>query len=221
MSDSTSVGVLTNIFTAPSLAFAAIKERPNPWLPLLVLIAFTFVVQFMYMQSVDLPWLIDHQLQQGGATMTDAQRTQLVDATTGAVLPIADGSPGRAVVRLREPPFSRPVVATEGSVVAFLEPEACLAMPQGNGVKVYTQSQGSLYDHQQIAKVLKLDPAEVEIALCASGGAFGAKEELSIQAQTALAAHLLGRPVKTVLTRAESTQHHVKRHAMTIAAFVS
>jgi xanthine dehydrogenase molybdenum-binding subunit len=101
--------------------------------------------------------------------------------------------------------------------IAFLEPEACLVTPQGGGVKVHTQSQGSVYDHQQIAKVLKLDPAQVEIALCASGGAFGAKEELSIQAQTALAAQLLGRPVKTVLTRAESTQHHVKRHAMTIA----
>ena len=104
--------------------------------------------------------------------------------------------------------------------IAFLEPEACLVTPQGGGVKVHTQSQGSLYDHQQIAKVLKLDPAQVEIALCASGGAFGAKEELSIQAQTALAAQLLGRPVKTVLTRAESTQHHVKRHAMTIALTV-
>ena len=104
--------------------------------------------------------------------------------------------------------------------IAFLEPEACLVTPQGDGVKVHTQSQGSLYDHQQIAKVLKLDPAQVEIALCASGGAFGAKEELSIQAQTALAAQLLGRPVKTVLTRAESTQHHVKRHAMTIALTV-
>jgi xanthine dehydrogenase molybdenum-binding subunit len=104
--------------------------------------------------------------------------------------------------------------------IAFLEPEACLVTPQGNGVKVYTQSQGSVYDHQQIAKVLKLDPADVEIALCASGGAFGAKEELSIQGQTALAAHLLGRPVKTVLTRAESSQHHVKRHAMTLSLTV-
>jgi xanthine dehydrogenase molybdenum-binding subunit len=77
-----------------------------------------------------------------------------------------------------------------------------------------------VYDHQQIAKVLNLDPAHVEIALCASGGAFGAKEELSIQAQTAIAARLLDRPVKTVLTREQSTQHHVKRHAMTIALTV-
>ena len=99
---------------------------------------------------------------------------------------------------------------------AFLEPEACLALPQGRGVKVHTQSQGSIFDQRQIAKVLKLPLEDVEIELAASGGAFGAKEELSIQAQTALAAYLLGRPVKTVLTRKQSTQHHVKRHPMTM-----
>jgi len=82
MADSSSVGVLSNIFTAPSLAFAAIKERPNPWLPLLVLIGAVFIVQFVYMQVVDFPWLIDHQLQQAGGNMTEAQRAQLVDATT-------------------------------------------------------------------------------------------------------------------------------------------
>ncbi len=87
-------------------------------------------------------------------------------------------------------------------------------------VAVHTDSQGSVYDQQQIAKVLNIDPTEVEIYLAASGGAFGAKEELSIQAQTALAAHLLGRPVKTVLTREQSTQHHVKRHAMTVTLTV-
>jgi xanthine dehydrogenase molybdenum-binding subunit len=105
---------------------------------------------------------------------------------------------------------------TQPIEIAFLEPEACLALPQGNGIKVITDSQGSVYDHQQIAKILKLDPKDVEIALLPSGGAFGAKEELSVQGQTAMAALLLGRPVKTVLTREQSTQHHVKRHAMTV-----
>ncbi len=99
---------------------------------------------------------------------------------------------------------------------AFLEPEACLALPQGNGVKVHSESQGSTFDQRQIARVLNLPLEDVEIALAASGGAFGAKEELSIQAQTALAAHLLGRPVRTVLTRKQSTQHHVRRHPMTL-----
>ena len=104
--------------------------------------------------------------------------------------------------------------------IAFLEPEACLVIPAGKGVIVHTDSQGSLYDHAQIAKVLALDPKDVAIELHASGGAFGAKEELSIQAQTAIAAFLLGTPVKTVLTREQSTQHHVKRHKMTISLTV-
>jgi hypothetical protein len=81
MSDSTSVGVLSNIFTAPSLAFAAIKERPNPWLPLLVLMVSVFLQQFMYMQAVDYPWMMDQQLQQAG-NMTEEQRAQTVDAMT-------------------------------------------------------------------------------------------------------------------------------------------
>jgi selenium-dependent xanthine dehydrogenase len=110
--------------------------------------------------------------------------------------------------------------ATQAIDPAFLEPEACLALPQGKGVKVHSQSQGSGFDQKQIAAVLKLPLEEVEIALAASGGAFGAKEELSIQAQTALAAHLLQRPVKTVLTRPQSTQHHVKRHPMTLTLTV-
>jgi xanthine dehydrogenase molybdenum-binding subunit len=101
--------------------------------------------------------------------------------------------------------------------IAFLEPESCLAVPlPDGGVKVHTQSQGSVYDHAQIARILGVDPSKVEIALAASGGAFGAKEELSIQGQTAVAAFLLQRPVKTTLTRPQSTQHHVKRHAMNV-----
>ncbi|MDP8989159.1 MAG: molybdopterin-dependent oxidoreductase [Acidobacteriota bacterium] len=108
------------------------------------------------------------------------------------------------------------VFSTQPIEPAFLEPEACLALPQGKGVKVWTQSQGSVFDQKQIAATLKLPLDDVEIALAASGGAFGAKEELSIQAQTALAAFLMGRPVKTVLTRKQSTQLHPKRHPMTM-----
>jgi xanthine dehydrogenase molybdenum-binding subunit len=106
--------------------------------------------------------------------------------------------------------------ATQPIEPAFLEPEACLALPQGAGIKVYTQSQGSVFDQNQIARVLNLPLESVEIALAASGGAFGAKEELSIQAQTAVAAFLLQCPVKSVLTRRESTQLHPKRHPMTL-----
>jgi xanthine dehydrogenase molybdenum-binding subunit len=114
--------------------------------------------------------------------------------------------------------------ATQAVDPAFLEPESCLAYPldiadpkgprRTKGIKVHSESQGSQFDQKTIARVLNLPESDVEIALAASGGAFGAKEELSIQAQTAMAAFLLGRPVKTTLTRDQSTQHHVKRHPM-------
>ncbi len=105
---------------------------------------------------------------------------------------------------------------TQAIEPAFLEPESCLAIPQQDGIKFFSQSQGSTYDKKQVAEVLNLPEDKVEVQLASSGGAFGAKEELSIQAQTALAAFLLQRPVKTTLTRKQSTQHHVKRHPMTL-----
>lgn len=79
MAQNSSAGVLSNIFTAPQAAFAAIKERPSPWLPLLVLMIGTFGVQYAYIHAVDLPWLLDQQLQATG-NMTDEQRNQAVDA---------------------------------------------------------------------------------------------------------------------------------------------
>ena len=93
------------------------------------------------------------------------------------------------------------VFQTQAIDPAFLEPESCLAFPQGKGVKVYSQSQGSTYDHNDDRQVLNIPREDVEVALASSGGAFGAKEDLTIQGQTALAASLLDRPVKTTLTR--------------------
>lgn len=79
MSDSSSVGVLSNIFTAPSVAFRSLKERPSPWLSLLILLVGYAAVSYLYLQVVDLAWMLDHQLAQGG-NLTDEQRSQAVDA---------------------------------------------------------------------------------------------------------------------------------------------
>jgi Yip1-like protein len=79
MSDSTSVGVLSNIFTAPSLAFAKLRERPNPWLALLILLVGYAAVSYLYLQVVDLAWMLDRQISQGG-NLTEEQRKQAVDA---------------------------------------------------------------------------------------------------------------------------------------------
>jgi xanthine dehydrogenase molybdenum-binding subunit len=57
---------------------------------------------------------------------------------------------------------------------------------------------------------------ELFVELIPNGGAFGGKEDLSIQAQTALLARVTGRPVKLTLSREESIRVHPKRHPITI-----
>jgi hypothetical protein len=93
-----SSSILTNIITSPQQAFAAIKERPSAWLPLLILIAAYCAVSFAYTMSVDLPWLIDLQLQQ--ANMPEAQRHQAVEAALKIPQPVyaAIGIVGAAIV---------------------------------------------------------------------------------------------------------------------------
>ena len=99
---------------------------------------------------------------------------------------------------------------------AFMEVESCLAYPTERGVHVYSQGQGVHEDQRQIAEVLGLDKENVIVELVTNGGAFGGKEDLLCQAQTAVAAYLLQRPVKTVLTREQSMRMHPKRHPMTM-----
>ena len=75
-----------------------------------------------------------------------------------------------------------------------------------------SQGQGVFEDRVQIAKLLGLPQEDVHVALVANGGAFGGKEDLSVQGHAALAAYLMGEPVKVRLTRDESIAMHPKRH---------
>jgi aldehyde oxidoreductase len=96
---------------------------------------------------------------------------------------------------------------------AFLEPESTLAVPRPDGgLHVYSGGQGVWDDRDQVASVLGVDKDQVSAELVSNGGAFGGKEDMSNQAQTALAAWLLGRPVKCTLSREESFLMHPKRH---------
>jgi xanthine dehydrogenase molybdenum-binding subunit len=95
----------------------------------------------------------------------------------------------------------------------FLEPEAALAEPLPDGrLALYSQGQGVFDDRRQVARFLGVPEAHVHVELVPSGGAFGGKEDMSVQAQTALLAQLTGRPVKLVLNREESIRMHPKRH---------
>ena len=101
---------------------------------------------------------------------------------------------------------------------AFLEPESTLAVPldaadgSGRRLHVYSGGQGVWDDRDQIASVLGVDPQRITVELVSNGGAFGGKEDMANQAQTALAAWLLGRPVNCTLSREESLLMHPKRH---------
>ena len=79
-------------------------------------------------------------------------------------------------------------------------------------MEVLSQGQGVFEDRVQIAKLLGLPQANVNVVLVANGGAFGGKEDLSVQGHAALAAYLMGEPVKVRLTRDESIIMHPKRH---------
>jgi aldehyde oxidoreductase len=105
------------------------------------------------------------------------------------------------------------VFATQRVEHAFLEPESTLAVPRPDGgLHMYSGGQGVWDDRDQVAAVLGLDKDQVSVELVSNGGAFGGKEDMSNQGQTALAAWLLGRPVKCALSREESFLMHPKRH---------
>ena len=99
---------------------------------------------------------------------------------------------------------------------AFLEPESTVAVPSGTGesrtLHVYSGGQGVWDDRNDIARVLGVPNDRVTVELITNGGAFGGKEDMSNQAQTALAAWLLDTPVKCTLSREESFLMHAKRH---------
>jgi len=95
---------------------------------------------------------------------------------------------------------------------AFLETEACIALPWNKGLKIYTQSQGIYEDRSSIAGLLNIPKQELDVILVPCGGAFGGKEDLTVQGHAALFAFHLNQPVKVRLNREESLRMHPKRH---------
>lgn len=97
----------------------------------------------------------------------------------------------------------------------FMEPECCVAIPEGeDGLLVYTTSQ-SVYDVQrECAQMLQISPEKVHCRAPLVGGGFGGKEDMSVQQYATLMAWVTKRPVKVKYTRQESLNYHVKRHPM-------
>jgi len=96
---------------------------------------------------------------------------------------------------------------------AFLGPESGLAVPDGEGgIDIYVATQWLHVDRDQVAPCLGLEPEQVRIHLGGVGGAFGGREDLSMQVHAALLALHTSRPVKMVYDREESFVGHVHRH---------
>ncbi|EMF53595.1 MULTISPECIES: molybdopterin cofactor-binding domain-containing protein [Streptomyces] len=96
---------------------------------------------------------------------------------------------------------------------AFLGPESGLAVPaEDGGVDLYVATQWLHADLSQIAPVLGLPEDKVRMTLAGVGGAFGGREDLSMQIHACLLALRTGKPVKIVYNRFESFFGHVHRH---------
>jgi CO/xanthine dehydrogenase Mo-binding subunit len=100
---------------------------------------------------------------------------------------------------------------------AFLGPESGLAVPaEDGGVDLYVATQWLHVDRGQVAGCLALPEDKVRITLAGVGGAFGAREDLSMQVHACLLALHTGKPVKIVYGREESFFGHVHRHPATL-----
>ena len=96
---------------------------------------------------------------------------------------------------------------------AFLGPESGLAVPaEDGGVDLFVSTQWLHVDRDQVAASLDLPPEQVRITLGGVGGAFGAREDLSMQVHACLLALHTGKPVKMMYGREESFFGHVHRH---------
>jgi CO/xanthine dehydrogenase Mo-binding subunit len=131
----------------------------------------------------------------------------------------------RSIVIRRGDPDAAGDVAVSGTYEvgqqdqAFLGPESGLAIPDGEGgVDIHVATQWLHVDRDQVAPCLDLSPEQVRIHLAGVGGAFGGREDLSIQIHAAMLALRTGRPVKMVYSREESFVGHVHRHPARIWA---
>ncbi len=101
---------------------------------------------------------------------------------------------------------------------AFLGPESGLAIPaEDGGVDLYVATQWLHADQRQMAASLGLPLEKVRLTLAGVGGAFGGREDLSMQIHACMLALRTGRPIKMVYSREESFFGHVHRHPARLA----
>lgn len=108
---------------------------------------------------------------------------------------------------------------TQAQEHAYLQPEAGLAFVRPDGrVEVVCAGQWMHEEREQIAHALGVADDQVVVTHPAIGGAFGGREDISVQIVLAMATIKTGRPVKVVWSREESIIGHHKRHPFILQA---
>ncbi len=98
---------------------------------------------------------------------------------------------------------------------AFIQPEAGVSYVDQDGVlTLLVATQYPHFDRGEIANALDLEAERVRVINTNVGGAFGGREDISLQIHLSLAAYVLKRPVKCIYDREESFLAHAKRHPM-------
>ena len=95
---------------------------------------------------------------------------------------------------------------------AYIEPEAGFAVRVGDTIEVHGCTQAPYMDRDSLARIMGLVASDVHIVPTSVGGGFGSKLDLSFQPYVALAAWVLGLPVRLAFSRIESMQASTKRH---------
>jgi aldehyde oxidoreductase len=95
---------------------------------------------------------------------------------------------------------------------AFLETETAIAMPEIDGLRLYSQGQGAYVDRTAVSQILGLPEEKIRVIQIQNGGGFGGKEDITVQGHASLFAHILKQPVRVHLNRDESILMHPKRH---------
>jgi len=102
---------------------------------------------------------------------------------------------------------------------AYLQPEAGLAYIDDDGrITIVCGGQWTHEDQEQIAHALNLPDDRIRVIYPSIGGAFGGREDMSVQIVLALAAWKLQRPIRIIWSRQESMIGHGKRHAAVMRA---
>lgn len=110
---------------------------------------------------------------------------------------------------------------TDHTEHAFMEPECAIAMPEHDGLLVYTASQSIFDEQREIANMLQMNHEKIHCRSMLVGGGFGGKEDMSVQHHAALMAWHTQLPVKVRFSRQESINIHPKRHPMEMTVTVS